>query len=291
MTNTFRKIECNSAEELWERLAPTNPLVKEPSNFLYRGHSNADWKLLPKVLRSPPDIPLSYVDLLLNKKRPHYADAQVFAELLIARSFVIACDDSGLAIPSGSISARKSLLSIDPKDIDQFFNQPTRWPADEYFELLALMQHNGVPTRLLDWTRRSYVAAYFAASDAIGKIISGQSDIRHMAIWALDIETINRWEDIFVVQVPGQTSPNLAAQKGMFTLHREITSQTATYSPTPLEKRFTSKNTPLWKITLPVTEAKSLLNLCHKYDISGATLFPGYDGAARKVFDVICGNC
>jgi hypothetical protein len=49
-------------------------------------------------------------------------------------------------------------------------------------EWLALMRHHGAPTRLLDWTRSPYVAAFFATAEAKEDEVS--------VIWAIDIQAI-----------------------------------------------------------------------------------------------------
>src|SRR5947209_2391503 len=48
-------------------------------------------------------------------------------------------------------------------------------------EWLALMQHHGAPTRLLDLTRSPFIAAYFAFE--ISRMLEGE----HVAIWAVNV--------------------------------------------------------------------------------------------------------
>src|ERR1700679_3623933 len=58
-----------------------------------------------------------------------------------------------------------------------------RLPADKW-EWYFLMQHYGVPTRLLDWTENVLIAAYFAVAENDGKTDA--------AIWVLDPAWPNR---------------------------------------------------------------------------------------------------
>jgi FRG domain len=58
--------------------------------------------------------------------------------------------------------------------------------ADQYVDWLAIMQHYGAPTRLLDFTRSFYVAAFFAI----------EMTDRDCAIWAVNEEHLtNRVRD------------------------------------------------------------------------------------------------
>src|SRR5581483_2688350 len=66
------------------------------------------------------------------------------------------------------------ILRIFKRKAHQFLEQPP--DPDDDFEWLALMQHHGAPTRLLDFTWSPYVAAFFALERAT----------RVAAVWALN---------------------------------------------------------------------------------------------------------
>lgn len=86
--------------------------------YIYRGHSNSSFELLPKIARTPD---------------------RCFESLLLFEFELVR--DSLIRMPS----------LVDKNDS----------PA----ELLAKLQHFGLPTRLLDFSENALVALYFACSD------------------------------------------------------------------------------------------------------------------------------
>ena len=81
---------------------------------------------------------------------------------------------------------------------------------DEDLERLALMQHYGAPTRLLDWTRSAYVAAFFAAD--------GASSPNAFAVWAVDQQAVNA-EAAAMLGLP-ESDHNFASRENFRRIYR-----------------------------------------------------------------------
>jgi hypothetical protein len=283
-------IPCKTVDELWSRLDPTCPLgglAGNPSNLVFRGQADSTWGLTPSVCRELRGLRRSPTQLVF-KRDTLTTDQQVVAELRLLQLFVEACDLCALPLPIDSSSFREKWILENSQGLNDASRDPGTWPPKDVFDLLAIAQHHGVPTRLLDWTRRSHVAAYFAAEGGLDR---EDAEDRSVAVWVLDLERRGLFREVEVVRVPGATSKNLAAQEGLFTLVRGAGARGQPYVPSHIEDVLAAKFAhnptacPLWKLTLPRSEAPRLLDRCAKFGVSGATLFPGYDGAAKSALN------
>jgi FRG domain-containing protein len=160
--------------------------------------------------------------------------------------------------------------------------------------LLALAQHYGVPTRMLDWSRHPYIAAYFAASDCVRQRKTGR-----LALWAFDhylaySSNLYPWltERLRLVTASAADIPNLFAQQGLFLLLRERNVRAGDdFNAEPYDKiirksiEFDLAESIFFKFTLPARQAPELLRLLSAHGIDASTIFPGYDGVARALHE------
>jgi len=135
-------------------------------------------------------------------------------------------------------------------------------------EWLAIAQHHGVPTRLLDWTESLLVAAFFAVEkagtlgDAVVYAVKGLD--------AIDEEKENPFQiDQVKTYRPPHISPRIPAQRSIFTIHLDPSKPFEFHS---LERWVLDKNI-CWDL-------KQNLDACA---INESSLFPDIDGLSRYI--------
>jgi len=176
-------------------------------------------------------------------------------------------------------------------------------PQLSYFERLSMMQHFGLPTRLLDWTENALCALYFATTrrhneDGVVYVLDPwglnlitanifsvpADDSNKLAAYELveDID-INPSREITAIDPiafrPQVSNERLSAQRGLFTIHgksdRSIEELIKTSGATDV----------LWEILVKGRKKETLRNELRIAGITQSTLFPGLQGLCEDIFD------
>ena len=293
--DAVKLIHCDKADELMSWLARRNEIWNDmPDRWIFRGHADSEWALLPSTLR-----PGAKINHGPPREGPYEKNShQVGVELQLVLSFVELANQQGLPIPGDALAVMQQ-LNEDWFHSDTRLQDWAQFPPVELVELFALAQHHGVPTRLMDWTQDAHVAAYFAAVKAAERAgVDDPPETERLGIWCMNNEVFARQdsaasEQLLQVTIPRAANKNLHAQEGLFTVHVHPLDGEQPPLATPLDKLVndTSKlrewprylSAAMILFTLPVVESPALLRRLATERVTAAKLFPGYDGVVKEM--------
>jgi hypothetical protein len=150
----------------------------------------------------------------------------------------------------------------------------TQLPASR-MERLALAQHFGLPTRLLDWSENPLVAAYFAC----GGDLNADGAVYVLRAERLIDESKDAVDPFSVTEVaryyPSHVTPRITVQRGLFTVH-----------PNPVLALDASSNDgsfKLHRILIPSAFKRKLRYDLSRFHVHRVSLFPDLEGLAGHI--------